>query len=351
MDGSGPSGEGERLRALRRYDVLDTPPEPAFDRITRLASSLLGTPIALVSLVDDHRQWFKSKQGLDANETPREIAFCTHAIEQHDIMVVPDALADPRFAENPLVKGDPKIRFYAGAPLQTSDGFNLGTLCVIDREPRDLSDEQRSLLSDLASVVVDELELRRQNHQASEELEEKYLQELELKRLAWTDFLTGVYNRRYLMEMGEKEFSRAKRYDRPLALMMIDIDRFKKINDLFGHPIGDSVLVTLAGLCREMLREQDYFGRLGGEEFLGILPETTLEDAVRAAERLRAEVSKARIQVDGQEISTTISVGVATVGGEDANLSICLKKADDALYEAKDAGRDKVIAFGSEPVA
>jgi len=152
--------EAARITALRKYAILDTSDEPAFDRITRLAARFLGTPITLLTLVDEDRQWFKSTYGFEPRETAREVSFCAHAILSNEVMVVPDATADRRFADNVLVTGDPRIRFYAGAPLRTPDGLNLGTLCAIDTVPRQFSLEERQVLADLAALAMDELQLR-----------------------------------------------------------------------------------------------------------------------------------------------------------------------------------------------
>ncbi|OAB55538.1 histidine kinase [Phormidium willei BDU 130791] len=166
-----PDNEAQRQQALEQYNLLDTLPEQAFDDITTLAAHVCNTPIALVSLVDRHRQWFKSKVGIDAEETPRDQAFCAHAIlDPSQVLVVPNAEVDPRFADNPLVTGGPQIRFYAGAPLQTPDGQAIGTLCAIDNQPRELTDDQVQGLQALSRQVVAQMELRRNVAQLSQTL-------------------------------------------------------------------------------------------------------------------------------------------------------------------------------------
>ena len=178
-----PENEAARLEALQRYEILDTLPEQEFDDLSRLAAMICGTPIALVSLIDTNRQWFKSKIGIEDSETPRDIAFCAHAILEPGVMVVRDAFEDERFRTNPLVLGDPKVRFYAGAPLLTQEGHALGTICVVDHVPRDLSSEQLEALKALSRLVVNEFELRRSVTDLSKAMRERRLLEGELDQL------------------------------------------------------------------------------------------------------------------------------------------------------------------------
>jgi GAF domain-containing protein len=169
-----PPDEAQRLATLAQYQVLDTPPEEAFDDLTLLASRICQMPIALVSLVDEHRQWFKAKVGMAAAETPRDIAFCAHAILHKDaVFEIHDAQADPRFVDNPLVTGEPQVRYYAGAPLIAPDGRALGALCVMDRTPRTLTAEQSEALRALSRHVVSQMELRRQTRQLRDEAVER----------------------------------------------------------------------------------------------------------------------------------------------------------------------------------
>jgi GAF domain-containing protein len=166
-----PENEGARLEALRQYEILDTDPEESFNDLTRLAAYICNTPIALISLIDAHRQWFKSRVGLSQQETSRDISFCAHAIMLDGPFIVRDALDDERFRKNPMVTALPHIRFYAGSPLMSPEGFKIGTLCVIDSKPRELTPEQVAALRILSNQVITQLDLRREILSLSRALE------------------------------------------------------------------------------------------------------------------------------------------------------------------------------------
>jgi len=317
-----PGDEPGRIRALHRYDVLDTAQEEAFDRITRIASVVAGVPISLVSLIDEKRQWFKSRVGLDTRETPRDISFCGHAILDDEPLIVPDASKDHRFSDNPLVTDGPAIRLYAGMPLTVTCGARLGTLCVIDTVPRQLSEAQVTALRDLAAITVHALELR---------------------RVAMTDFLTGAFNRKMLAKISKMELSRARRHQEYFSFATLDLDHFKQVNDRFGHAVGDAVLVQISGICMDILRHEDFFFRLGGEEFGILLANTGLQDALLTMERILREIERMRIEADGHSVNVTASIGLTEFWPGEESFDEIIRRADTALFEAKEAGRNGVI--------
>jgi GAF domain-containing protein len=258
-----PKNETSRLKALQEYKVMDTLPEQAYDNFTKLASLICHTPIALITLLDDQRQWFKSRIGLERSEIPREDALCNHAIMMpEDIMVVNDATQDERFTKNPLVTAEPNLRFYAGVPLVTSNGEALGTICVIDTKPRGITQDQVDALQVLSREVMGQFELRRSIATLEQSMlkQENYIDQLqeyqrelekvraELENQSLTDPLTGVNNRRAFDTRLEEEFLRAKRYNVACSLILIDFDFFKQYNDAFGHTAGDEALIAVAAL-------------------------------------------------------------------------------------------------------
>jgi GAF domain-containing protein len=187
MTAVAPSKESARVAALNRYAILDSEPEQSFDDLVSLAAHICQTPMAMLSLVDDHRQWFKSKYGVEIKETPKDHSVCAHAIQQGDLFIVPDLTKDERFRDNPLVIGDLHLRFYAGAPLINEDGFALGTLCVVDKQPRELNPEQKEAIAALGRLALRQMELRMNLRLLKDALNdrtrEEHARELELKRL------------------------------------------------------------------------------------------------------------------------------------------------------------------------
>lgn len=493
-----PENDKTRVSVLRNLNLLDSPNDPVFDDLALLASQICDAPIALISLVDTNRQWFKARVGLEIQETERSIAFCSHAIlEPDEIFIVPDTTLDDRFKENPLVTVDPLIRFYMGAPLVTKDGFALGTLCVMDIKPRTLSKEQISALSALRRSVMSEIELRRESerfhrmyirqaalaeielainqpHELQAVLDKvvevtkrllpasggsslilweeqskslrmrattirkknspsgkhlmhgeveatrwimehgkpvivkdirenpfnsndifpdtgfhafagvplvtesetfgvlyaldkkprsykdadiRFLSGLasraataihkvkmfeELQRLSIIDELTGVNNRRHFFELARLEFIRAVRYGSALSAIMLDLDHFKKVNDTFGHAKGDTVLKEVIASLREKVRESDLIGRYGGDEFVLLLPNSGLANAIQLAERLRSEIEKMSVGSDENQVNLTITLGVAAVTPKTSSIDDLIESADQAMYAAKSAGRNCV---------
>jgi diguanylate cyclase (GGDEF)-like protein/PAS domain S-box-containing protein len=470
--------EAANLRALWTRDLLDSQPELECDELVQLAAAICGTPIGLVTLLDERHQWYRASEHLKMGETPREVAFCAHAIREPGLFLVKDALMDSRFGSNPLVTNDPAIRFFAGVALFTAEGEPLGTLCVLDMTPRILGAEQANavvVLGHQVSVrleaivqrkalaeVMAEKERATANLKASEELFrafmnaspflsyikdaagrllfynrsfaqrfgvseyawlgrtdeqlwsrkltksvrthdlevmaggrmveteehirnsdgsvsslrsfkfpchdsagnvllagvavdvseevahqielERYHRELEeandqLRKLAVTDELTGLRNRRSFEERLVMEFSMARRRKRELSVLLIDVDNFKTINDRWGHAAGDEVLRRLGTILRTTVRLPDLPARYGGEEFVVLLPESGEESAMGLARRVMQRVASE----DWENEPLTISVGMAAMNESLENGFQLVELADEALYAAKRAGKNRVM--------
>ena len=318
------SVEKRRLENIERLDVLDTPREEAFDRITRLAQKMFQVPISVVTIIDGHRSWFKSCYGLEGTEAPREHAFCNYTIREHKPLIVLDATKDPRFENHPFVLVENGVRFYAGIPLQTRDGNNVGTFCLVDTKPREFDAGQVAILSDLARMVMDELELR---------------------MLATTDSMTGALSRRAFNEQTSRGVALALRHHHDLSCIVWDLDHFKAINDTYGHALGDSVLTNAVKACLSHLRDTDYIGRMGGEEFAALLPNTNRSGALEVAEKLRAAIERLKFVFGEQEVAVTASFGVVTLDPSNRDFKTMLGHADEALYEAKSGGRNRCVVW------
>ena len=318
--------EPGRLAALRRYEIVDTAEEAPFQRVVELVQTILGVPAAAVTLIDGERQWYKAARGISAKSIPRDVSLCNDTITQLGPMAVTDALIDGRFADNPMVTGAPHVRSYLGVPLTTPDGYNIGTLCAIDTEPRPFDAREGEILKKLAEIVVEQFELR---------------------QIAKQDAMTGALTRRGFFAELDKEFLRAARYERPSALLVIDVDHFRAINDRYGHPAGDAVLVSIANAAMATMRKSDIFGRIGGEEFGLLLPETDAEEAREAAERIRRIVEQTIVETPAAEIKATISIGIAPLPAPGEGADVWFAEADIALYEAKQFGRNRVVVAKS----
>ena len=314
--------EEGRALALERYGVLDTPEEPSFENVMDLVQQVMQVPLCGITLVDRDRLWFKSRRGMDMQEMPRKGTMSSAAIEQAEPFIVEDSHKDPRFCNNHTVIGDPHVRSYVGAPLRSPEGYNVGTLCVMDTISRTFPASHITILQNFAKVVMNELELR---------------------QVASSDHLTGTLSRRAWTERAELEIERSRRYKRPVSLAILDIDKFKLVNDTFGHSAGDLVIQGIADLCKKMIRKSDFCGRLGGEEFAIMMPETELNDAFTVTERIRATFENVLIDIGAKRpVSCTVSVGVAQRDTTEMDLAPFLNRADQALYQAKTTGRNRV---------
>lgn len=467
--------EEARISALHETELLDTPREVEYDQLVDLAAQICEAPISLITLVDRERQWYKAAHGIEIQETSRAISFCAHAIRQSTLFEVEDVAQDRRFTHNPLVTGEPGIRFYAGMPLRGRSGAILGTICVLDTVTRKLSDGQRSGLEVLAAQVEVRVESRLQKRELEESLQSRQKLEIELRAsdhrfrtfmknspfvsfikdaegkfvfynerladrfgvgledwvgkgdfevwptqmatvfrkndlevmrsgrlivtleetcdsaghptiwrtykfpwrdeqgemrlggiaveltgelarqkaledaneqlelLATSDTMTGLANRRVLDERVEFEYQFAKRHKTPFSILLLDLDDFKDRNDSFGHAFGDEALKRIGGLIRSTLRATDLAARYGGEEFVVVLPDADAEGAMLFSERLRAAIRAER----WPGAPLTASFGIASMDAMTPSGKRLMALADDAMYEAKRTGKDRIVAHGS----
>ncbi len=454
--------EEASLAALNALRVLDSEPEPEFDAIVRTAAEICGAPISLISLIDRDRQWFKANVGLPGTaETPREFAFCDHAVLGSDLFEVPDAMQDSRFADNPLVVGSPDIRFYAGAPVLLNDGICVGTLCVMDRKPRRLSEKQRETLRCLSRTVAHALQGRyaiRETLRLVSRLSEQHeLLRVTLQSVAdgivttdaegnvsllnpvaerltgWStseaqgrglsevlcviadasvvasqsgsyDLLVSRGGRRYGIEksvtpilkedgsvLGEvcvfRDVTEQRRsyaqiayrathdmltglanrseFDTQLgralhttrttrvrhALMYIDLDQFKRLNDACGHAAGDRLLKQFARLLTATVRGGDTVSRLGGDEFAVILVDCALDDARRLAQEICDHMEDFRFAHGELKFRVGASIGVVRIDDHWRSEAVLLQAADAACFAAKEAGRNRVHLWGETDLA
>lgn len=301
--------------------ILDTPAEERFDRLTRLARRLLRAPFSMLTLLDQERQWFKSAQGTPLGESPRAISFCAFTILGEQPLVVSDATADPRFFDNPVVTGEPGVRFYAGIPIHNDEGYAVGTLCVLDTSPRQLDQDDLHALRDLAACAQTELQVLRLTHS-----EQELLQEMdEVRRKASVDTVTRCWNQDAILQILDKERARGGQ----LSVMLFHIDDLKSINDYWGQQAGDSVLREAADRLRQGLRPDDILGRLSGTRFL-VVTRSPLSHIEAYAASIVESVAGYDVVVEGRSLQIKCSAGVAPLRGNlDPNQAL-LERAEKA---------------------
>jgi len=307
-----PENEAARLKSLYMIDLLDSQASERFDRLTRIGQKLFRLPIVVINLIDRERQWALACEGLSGREMHRDISFCAHAILQAEPLIVNDTHLDERFHDNPIVTGEPYIRFYAGFPVCLPDSAVAGALCLAGSEPRALTEEEIVSLKDIAAIVEDEFEFI---------------------NMAMTASLTEISNRRGFYRSGEKRFLEYQQNDIPFAILYFDMDKFKPVNDMWGHAEGDEVLKIFASKLRQLLGPGDIAGRLGGDEFA-----VMLSNGKHAREYLSALQENLNVynQRSGKPYNINYSYGIISSSpGQYSSLNDMLKEGDSVMYSEK----------------
>lgn len=336
-----PINEQQRLASLRAIKLLDTPVEERFDRITRLAQRFFSVPMAAFTLVDARRQWFKSAQGISLVETGRDVSFCGHVILQDGVMLVPDTLEDSRFADNPIVTGEPYIRFYAGSPVHAPDGQAVGSLCIMDREPRTFTEEDLAFLRDLAAMVEQEIELP-QLTPAQWALIEEVQDGADL-----IDAQTRLWNRQGILRLFERMLGMGKQEEIPFSVMLVRAD---PIHESPTWLDGDTLRV-IAQRLMSALRSVDAIGRYQDGTFLCLLATDQADQLIHIGERVRSRIASDSLR-GGTSQGIAVSIGTARFNGRPPAMGLLMSAAERALTTAQVAGRNCVALaeIGSERV-
>lgn len=326
-----------RRVAIRRYQILDTEPERDFDNIAMLAARILGTQSAAISFIDDHRQWFKARCGLDVGETPVAVSFCAHTIEADAIFVIKDTSVDPRFSANPLVTAAPNVRFYAGMRILAVDGTPIAALCVFDPEsrPQGLTEVEQTTLQVLASQVEALLELRRLVIERQAQVIAQSVLSDKLRHLAEHDVLTGLPHRGLFHKRLKRAIRKAKQNNTRVALMLIDVDHFKQVNNSLGHDVGDALLCRFADRLHTAIRKTDIVARLGGDEFGILLSGIGRDEEIAALVGSLNDRLHEPFEHRDRMIDCRASIGLAIFPDHATTAETLSKCADLALAEAK----------------
>lgn len=332
-----------KLASMSSCKLLYTPLEERFERITRLARRALSVPVAAITLIDDGKQWFKSVCGWNVTELPNDRSLCRWTLESGDLTVISNAAEDPRTQDHPLVRSPPRFAFYAGVPLTDDDGDVIGTFCVYDTTARRLGAAERQTLRDLAGIAQREFFSDRLSD-AHNALSSKLGA---ARREAMMDPLTRLWNRRGASVLLKSALEKAESDRSTFAVALLDLDNFKRVNDTYGHQIGDEVLRRLASRLIASLRMSDMTCRIGGDEFLLLMSDTDATTAAKVTERLRRAVTETPIPTRQGAVPMSISIGFTIHRPEDAcSVEELLERADKGLMESKVSGRNRVVGSG-----
>lgn len=310
--------EKGRLLTLKRYAILDTPHEEAFNHIVDFIKVSFNVPIVSINLIDADRQWSKAWVGSNFSNVPRDLSFCTHTIKSREPLVIPDARLDERFKNNVFVVGFPHIISYLGVPLKSSDGYNIGTLCVVDTHPRTYSPDQVSMLQNLAEVVIDQFDWR---------LVDRF------------DEVTSAVSRRTFVSAIQREISRDKLIPYQRSLALFDVDHFSLINAEYGHDAGDLLLREISNNCLSSIDASAVYGRLGANKFGVLLADKSIVQAKSFFESLRLIFKQITI-LGLPSLKMTASFGITQIKNSHLHPEFWLQRAEIALNTAKQSGGD-----------